>query len=230
MKHLVIVPLLLLIAAVAAAGTIIDLQTGGYAEGDAVTVSGAVVTGSLPQGFFISEDPNAPYAGIYVYTNGFHSVVTGDLVDVKGLYEESFGVSRLNVQADATGFVTDLGEHAGEIMPMFVTVHELTVNAEAYESCYVSIIDPMQVVSMPDGNGHWTAESQLPGGDILTFDDAWYDAGTVMLEDCYCCASGIYSYGSGVFKLKAFADAICIIDCSVDAESMSISEVKTLFR
>lgn len=230
MKHIVLVPLLILIAAVAAAGTIIDLQTGAFTEGTEVAVAGAVVTGVLTEGFYISEDPNAAYAGVYVYTAGGHAVAVGDLVDCKGLYEEFFTRSQLNVAADATGYVTNLGVHTGAITPLFVSIHELNVNAEAYEGCYVSIIDPMQVVSAPDGNGNWVAESQMPGGGLLTFDDAWYDAGSVALEDCYCCATGIFTFGSGSFKLKPFAGAICVIDCSVDTEQMGVSQVKTLFR
>ncbi|HPF34211.1 MAG TPA: hypothetical protein P5571_01390 [Candidatus Krumholzibacteria bacterium] len=230
MKQLVIVSLGILVAGAAAAGTIIDIQTGVYAEGTAVTVNEAVVTGVLAEGFYMSEDPNQPYAGIWVFTGGGHAVATGDLVEVKGAYEEFFGRSQLNVDADATGYVDNLGVHTGAITPMYVSVHQLQSDPEAYESCYVSIIDPMQVNATPDGNGWWSAVSQMPGGPVLTFDDAWYDASTVMDDDCYCCATGIYSYGSGAFRLKPFAGAICVIDCSVDTEELSVSAVKTLFR
>jgi len=230
MKQLVIVPLLILIAGVAAAGTIIDIQSGVFTEGDDVTVSGAVVTGVLTEGFYVSEDPNQPYAGIWVYTAGGHALDTGDLVDVKGLYEEFFGRSQINVDADPTGTVDDLGIHTGAITPMFVSVHQLQSDPEAYESCYVSVTDPLQVDAAPDGNGWWSAVSQLPGGPVLTFDDSWYDASTVMAEDCYCCATGIFAYGEGAFRLKPFAGAICVIDCSVDTEPMSLGGVKTLFR
>lgn len=230
MRMLTMTGILISIAAMAAAGTIVDLQTGVFAEGDEVTVTGAVVTGVKGNGFVMNEGVNGPNTGVWVYTGDAPTVAVGDLVDVKGLYEEYFELTEINVSTDPTGYVTDLGEHQGALMPLYVTIHELTNNSEAYESCYVSIIDPMKVVQGVNQFGEWVAESQMRPGLMLTLDDGWYDTSGVVEGDCYCCAVGVFTYGFGAFKLQPFAEAICVIDCQVDTENMAVSEVKTLFR
>jgi len=230
MKLIVSAFLVTVMAGAAFAGTIVDLQMGAFAEGDEVVVASAVVVGATDSGAFISEDPNAPYAGVWVYTGSDPMVVTGDLVEVKGLYEEYFDLTEINVSADGTGYFNKLGEHDGAITPLYVTMAQLDTDAEPYEGCYIAIVDPMMVTEAPNTYGEWAVESQLTPGTFLVMDDFFYDDTTVTLGDCYCCASGALTYSFGAFKLEPFADAICIIDCAVSNEDLSFGELKTQFR
>ncbi|HRX50011.1 MAG TPA: hypothetical protein P5571_01395 [Candidatus Krumholzibacteria bacterium] len=217
-------------AGAAVAGSIVDLQMGAYTIGDEVVVPSAVVTGVRSNGAFISEDPNAPYAGVWVYTGAAPGVAVGDLVEVKGLYEEYFDFSEINVSTDATGYFNNLGVHDGAIYPLYVTMAQLAANAEPYEGCYIAIVDPMMVTEAPNNFGEWTVESQMSPGTFLIMDDYWYDDTTVMLGDCYCCASGVLAYSFGAYKLEVFENAICIIECAVSNEDVSFGELKTQFR
>lgn len=230
MKMIVSALLLTLMAGMAFAGSIVDLQMGAYAEGDEVVVASAVVTGVTSNGAFISEDPNAPYAGVFVYTGAAPLVATGDLVEAKGLYTEYFGLTEIHVPNDATGYFNKIGVHDGAIMPLYVTISQLVADAEPYEGCYIAIIDPMMVTAAPNNFGEWMVESQMAPGNFLMMDDFWYDDTTVNVGDCYCCASGVLTYSFSNFKLEPFANAICIIECAVGNEDVSFGELKTQFR
>ncbi len=61
-------------------------------------------------------------------------------------------------------------------------------------------------------------------------DDYFYDDTTVMLGDCYDCATGVLTYSFGAFKLEPFDGAICVVDCTVDNEASTFSQVKKSFR
>jgi len=231
MKQAIVATLLLiLVSAAATAGTIIDLQMGAFTVGDEVTVSGAVVIAERYNGVFISEDPNAPYAGVWVFTGSAPGVAVGDLVDVKGLYEEYFDFSEINVSTDPTGYLTSTGIHTGAIYPLNVTVMDIVTNGEAYEGCFIKVTDGMTVTTAPNSYGEWVVESYESPGSFLKLDDYWYDDATVLLGDCYNCATGVLIYSFGEYKLEPFADAICLTDCTVGDEPMSFGAVKTLFR
>ena len=158
------------------------------------------------------------------------TVAVGDLVEVKGLYEEYFDFSEINVSTDATGYFNNLGVHDGAIYPLYVTMAQLAANAEPYEGCYIAIVDPMMVTAAPNNFGEWTVESQMSPGTFLIMDDYWYDDTTVMLGDCYCCASGVLAYSFGAYKLEVFENAICIIECAVSNEDVSFGQLKASFR
>jgi len=222
--------LLLLAALPAFAGTIIDLQMGAYTVGSQVVVEDAVVTGVRYNGFFMTEDPNAPYAGVWVFTSAAPGVAVGDLVDVAGLYEEYYGFTEINVFTDPNGYVTLLGEHQGAIYPLPVTVTDLATNGEAYEGCFIMVTDGMIVVTAPNSYGEWQVESYEAPGQYLWMDDYWYDDTSVQLGDCYDCATGMLAYSFGVFKLEPIADAICVVDCTVANEDLSFGEIKALFK
>ena len=227
MKMIVSALLLTLMAGAAVAGSIVDLQMGAYTIGDEVVVPSAVVTGVRSNGAFISEDPNAPYAGVWVYTGSAPGVAVGDLVDVKGLYEEYFDFTEINVSTDLTGYVTMTGVHNGTIYPLPVTVADI---GEAYEGCFIKVTDGMTVTTAPNSFGEWVVESYETPGTFLKLDDYWYDDTTVALGDCYNCATGVLIYSFGEYKLEPFADAICVTDCTVANETLGFGALKTLFR
>lgn len=231
MRSFVIALTLLTIASVAFAGPIIDVQTGVYAEGDQVIVSGAVVTGVRENGFFMSEDPNAMYAGVWVYTGtGNHTAVMGDLVDVAGLYTEYYDLTEIDVSVDPDGYANVVGQFTGELMPLDVSVATLAADAEPYEGCLIHVIDGMMVTTEPNDYGEWAAESMDEAGNFLAFDDYWFDASTLLLGDCYDGATGCLYYSYGEFKLEAYADGITVSDCTVATEPVSFDSVKSLYR
>jgi len=222
--------LAILITSTAMAGTITDIQTGIIPENTLVTVTDAVVTGVRGNGFFMSEDPNAPYAGIWVYTGAAPVALTGDLVEVTGLYVEYFDLSEIDVTADPSGLVTVTGAHQGTLYPLDVTTADLATDGEPYESCFIRVTDGMTVITAPSNYGEWVVTSHEYPGVELIMDDYWYDDSTVALGDCYNCATGILNYNYGAFKLEPFVDAICIVDCTVDNDTVHFGQIKSLYR
>ena len=229
MKRLLFAMLLMLCAASLQAGTIIDVQTGVYATETHVDISGAVVTELMYNGFFVSEIPNAAYAGVWVYDGGATGVAIGDIVDVGGLYQEYYSLTEINVYADGAGYVTVTGT-TDCLTPLCVTVAQLNADPEAYESCWVRVMDGMMVTTVPSGYGIWEVESYDTPGEYLLMDDYWYDDGTVLLGDCYFCATGIYVWNYDEWKLDPHVDGLETVDCSVSNETMSFGQVKSLFR
>jgi hypothetical protein len=231
MRITAIVISLLIMTSAAFAGPIIDVQTGVYAEGDQVVVSGAVVTGVRSNGFFMSEDPNALYAGVWVYTgSGNHTAVEGDLVDVAGIYVEYYDLTEIDVSADPEGYATVVGQFSGTLMPLDVTIATLAADAEPYEGCFIRVTDGMTVTEAPNNYGEWVAESIETPGATLRFDDYWYDDTTVMLGDCYNSVTGCLYYGYGNFLMEAHADGIELTDCVVASEPVSFDSIKSLYR
>jgi hypothetical protein len=231
MRTLIIALFLIATASAAFAGPIIDVQTGAYVEGDQVVVNSAVVTGVRSNGFFMSEDPNAPFAGVWVYTGtGNHTAVQGDLVDVAGTYVEYYDLTEIDVSADSTGYANVVGQFAGELLPLDVTVAELATDAEPFESCLIRVTDGMMVSTAPNNYGEWTVESYETPGSFLMFDDFWYDDTTVMLGDCFNSAVGCLNYSYGNFLLEAYVDGIEVVDCVVATDASTFDSVKSLYR
>jgi len=101
-------------------------------------------------------------------------------------------------------------------------------DAEAWESCMITVQDGMQVTAAANAYGEWYATAL--DGTVVMFDDYWYDDTQVMLQQCYNNATGILNYSFNDFKLEAFADGIELVDCGVDAQDISFSSVKALYR
>jgi len=225
MKTAVLTTLIMAFALSAFAGPIYDLQTGVYAELDQVTVTDAVVTGVRYNGMFISEAPNQPYAGTWVYTGSTPAVVTGDLVNVQGLYKEYYGFSEIDVSADPLGYAVKAGVHGFSLYPIEVTVADLAADAEPYEGCYIKVLDGMTVTTAPNTYGEWECESMDTPGAFLKFDDYWYDDTTVMLGDTFSGATGCLAYSFGNFLLEIFE-----IETAVSTDATTLDQVKSLFR
>ncbi|MBC8425577.1 hypothetical protein H8E07_15795 [bacterium] len=232
MNKLVIV-LVLLMAGTAVAGPIFDVQTGAYTVGDEVTISGAVVTGVRYNGCFISEDPTGPYTGVWVYVGSGNldpMITAGTVVDVKGLYEEYYDFTEINVTTDATGYCTYMGDFGGTLVPTSVTVAQLNADPEAFEGCFIAVLGLMIVTDNDLGYGEWEAEVMDDPGQFIYFDDYWYDPVDVMIGDCFCCAVGVVYYSFGVYKLEPFDGSICFMGCPVANEELTFGDVKALYR
>jgi len=226
MKRIAIALLLTLVAVGAQAETIFDLQTGLVPEDTIVSVFGVTVTAAAYNGVFVAEAPFAGYNGIWVYTGGDLGYVPGDILDIEGaMYVEYNGLSELNATA-AEVVISMTG--AGPVpAPNAMTAAELNADPEIWESCMITVTDGMMVTEILS-YGEWIATAE--SGEIVTFDDTWYDDTTVALDDCYNSATGILYYSFGVFKLEAFVDGIELTDCTVDAEDHSFGTVKALYR
>jgi hypothetical protein len=236
MRKMGIVTLLLLAvgAGAAQAGVIRDVQMGLVPVNTVVTVEDAIVTGVRYNGLFISEIPNGPYAGIWVYTGTYaHGLVEGDLCSVQAKYIEYYDLSELDFNATPTAdrFIYKTGE--GPIFPSYcVTIPQLNADPEQFESCFICVTDGMTVTTAPNSYGEWIVELWGNPAQTLRFDDYWYDDTTVMVGHCYNWAGGILYYGFGNFMLEAFAGerGIQIVDCAVPTTPMSFGAVKALYR
>ena len=199
-------------------------------EGTLQTPCEAVVTAVAYNGIWIAEAPYGAYNGIWVYMGSDEPIelVPGDLVCICGEYKEYYDLSEIDiVSAGLYGSLTHVGT-MDVPTPAFVTAGELMADPEPWESCAITIVDGMQVSVAPSSYGEWYADAQ--DGTEIMFDDVFYDAGTVLLEDCYNSATGIFQYSFSAFKLLPFEDGINLTDCSVDTEPTSFSQLKSLYR
>lgn len=225
MRKIAIVLAAMLIAAMAQAGVIYDIQTGVYAEGDLVQVQGATVMAASYNGAFITELPIGPYAGIWVYLGSDHTVVAGDVINVAGEYKEYFDLSEI----DAADGVYEVLSNGAVPTPYSLTVEDFNVDPEMWESVAVTFTDGFMVTELLS-YGEWmahTIESDLD----LWIDDFFFE--TPLEEEignCFNYASGCINYSYGNFKLAPFADGIVYVDCAVPAEATSLSEIKALFN
>ncbi len=227
MKKLLLVSLVLLLAATAGAGVVYDCNTGVIAEFTDVVAPGLVVTAVRSSGFAATELPAGPFTAIWVYTGSAPAAVVGDIVDVSAQYKEYYDLSELSVGDAVAGSVTIVGSTTAPIIPL--TAAELMVDPEAYESHAIQITDGMAVCSAPNSYGEWTVSTLGSCIDIM-MDDYWYDDTTVALCDCYDWAIGMWTYAYGAWRLEPFVDGIAKVDCTVDNDSMTFGQMKSLFR
>nr|MBC8425579.1 hypothetical protein [bacterium] len=217
-------------AAAAGPDPISAARPGVYPGGAGVVTADGTAPGARYNGCFAPEPVSGPYTGVWIYTGVDPAVAVGDLVDVKGLYEEYYDFTEVNVTTDVTGYLTYVGPHMGTLTAANVTVSMLNADPEPWESVFVQVTNGMVVTAVPNGYGEWMVESYEAPGQFMMMDDYWYDDTTVLLGDCYDCAVGIYMYAYGVFRLQPHEDNICVVDCAVANESLSFGQVKALYR
>ncbi len=231
MRKFAIALLILATASAAFAGPIVDMQTGVTAVDSEVIVQGGIVTAIRDNGFFMSEDLSIPYGGVWVYTGtGNHTAVAGDLVDVKGIYQEYYDLTEVNVSADATGYANVVGQYAGALLPLEVTAADYAADPEPYEGCLIKIVDGLMVTVAPNTYGEWEAESMDTAGAMVMFDDYYYDPAALAVGDCFDGAVGCVYFTYGKYLLEVLADGLTIGDCTVATENASFDGVKALFR
>ncbi len=229
MKKIALAFLMIMVAGVAQGTAIYDIQTGAVAENSLVTPCDVVVTAVTDNGIFVAEAPYGEYNGIWVYTGSDepHGMVAGDVVCICGEYKEYYDLSEIDiVAAGLYGSLIKVGTQDIPA-PTLISAADLAADSEPWESCVVTITDGM-VVTEIHGYGEWTADAL--DGTPVRFDDIWYDAGTVEIEQCYENATGVWYYGYGNFKLEAFADGIELTDCSVATVAVTFDSMKALYR
>ncbi len=228
MKKLLVVSLLMVMAAsVAQAGVISDIRNGLVAVDTEVTATDVVVTSVRYNGFSGSEIPAGTYNSIWVYTGGAPGVEIGDIVTINAMYIEYYDLSELNVTTAPAGYVTITGSMVAPVIPL--TAAELMVDPEAYENAVIQITDGMAVCQAADGYGVWMV-STLGSCIDIQMDDYWYDAATVVICDCYNWAIGLWTWSYGAWELNPFADGIEKVDCTVDNETTTFGQMKSLFN
>jgi len=229
MQKLVTVLVIVLAAAIAQAGTIMDIQQGLVEENTLVTATDVVVTAAAGNGVFLTELPVGPYAGIWCYLGNDHGIMAGDVVTVTGIYKEYYDLSEIDVPGageDGSIVVTAQGDVP---TPYSLTAAEYLADPEVFEGVSICITDGMQVVDVPNQYGEWYA--MVLDTDLqIMFDDLFYDDTTVMAGQCYDYACGAVYFSFGEYKLEAYADGIAVVDCTVPVESNTLTGIKGLFR
>jgi hypothetical protein len=129
--------------------SIYDIQTGVYPELAIVQIDSVVVTGAGMFGYFVQEPiPRAlpvgrKYSGIWVYTGTDHTKHKGDIVSVRGQYQEYYLSSELSVPDAGILGSQILMSHVSSIPePVSVKISEVNdtgVDAEAYEGVFIKV-------------------------------------------------------------------------------------------
>lgn len=210
---------IMLIAGSAFAGAIYDMNTGVYLEGDIVTVDYAVVTAIRDAGFSCTENANGPYGAVWVYVGtGNVTVVLGDEISMTGEYVEYYGLTEMKNLTD----LTVLGN--APVAPAPLLGSELNADHEAYESAVIVLTEQFVIVEILN-YGMWSAENA--GGDLVLFDDYWYDESGLAVDDCFVNITGMFTYSYDEFKMNPFEDGM--EECSVAAEAKTFSSLKALY-
>lgn len=122
--------------------TIKDIRSGAAADGDAVTLTGVVVTSPLTRdgsGFFVEDPDGGEYSGLYVWSQaGFTTAPAqeGDTVTINGSISEYYDWTELAVSDPSSVEVTDAG---GDVPAPADLGDGSGVDWDAYESVLVTL-------------------------------------------------------------------------------------------
>ena len=137
-------------AGAACPATIYAIKNGSIPVGQAVAVTGAVVTARIGNGFFMQVPPSsseyagADFSGVFVFTSTPPTVTAGDVVDVSGRVQDFFGQTQISATTvTVTGSGTTLpaavvapaadlatgGSRARVLEGVLVSANDLTVTA-----------------------------------------------------------------------------------------------------
>ncbi|MBU8869606.1 MAG: hypothetical protein KOO60_01910 [Gemmatimonadales bacterium] len=233
MKRITIVLAIMLMAGVANAGPIYDMEVGGlYAEGDYVEVVCATVTAVTEYGCAIAEVPFGMGNSTWVYLGSGHTTLVGDIVTVNAPYTEYYDLTELDVGHNTVDpgvatFVT-VGVCTEMPAPIFITAAEIMAAPEHYESCMVWITDGFHVTELLT-YGEWSADSHEDGTQIR-FDDYWFDETVLAVADCANWAVGMWTYAYSNFKLHPTVDGFPAVQCAVASDETSLDAIKALYR
>ena len=182
--------------------TIFDLQMGKFAVDAPVTVEGVIVTSGLTfkkDGFFVQDPMGGEFSGVFVYVNkAVVDVAPGDVLTIKGTYDEFFDYTELKVAA-ATD-ITKTGT-APVPAPAVVTAAEIATDgakAEAYEGVLVQV-DDVTVSAAVDMNGEFIVEGKLRVDDLFFAKADWI---APKVGDTFASIIGPLAYGFDQFKIS----------------------------
>jgi hypothetical protein len=232
MKTFVTVALLLALSAsavMAIPATITEMRTGVIAENEMVDVMGAsvVVTSVRYNGFSCTEIVAGPYTAIWVYTGSAPTVIVGDVIDILGgEYKEYYDLSEIDMTTFA-GTVMVMGTMPAPYLPM--TLADVQLDDEAWESHVLSITDGFTVLTAPSGYGEWDAIS-AENAATLAHDDYYFDESLLLVGDCYLGVTGLYTYSYGAYKINPLVDGLTVVDCSVGNDDVSFGSLKGMYR
>ena len=232
MKKISIVLAVMLIAGVANAGPIYDMEVGGlYAEMDYVTVICATVTAVSTYGCAIAEAPFEMGNSTWVYLGSGHTAVVGDIVTVTAPYTEYYDLTELDVghylTADPPATFETVGICTEMPAPIYITAHDIMAAPEHYESCMVWLIDGFHVSEILS-YGEWYAMSTTLVQ--VRFDDYWFDETGLAVDQCANWAVGMWTYAYSNFKLHPLVDGFPAMDCTVATDEMTLDSIKALYR
>jgi hypothetical protein len=232
MKKISIVLAVMLLAGVANAGPIYDMEVSGlYASGDYVTVICATVTAVGTYGCAIAEAPFAMGNSTWVYLGSGHTTLVGDIVTVTAPYLEYYDLTELDVghylASDPPATIETVG--VCEVMPdpIMITAADIMAAPEHYESCMVWLTDGFNISEILT-YGEWHATAV--GGTQIRFDDYWYDESGLAVGQCADWAIGMWTYSYENFKIHPVVDGFPVVDCVVSADEMSLDSIKALYR
>jgi hypothetical protein len=189
--------------------TVYLIQQGNYTAGvDYVYVDSVVVTAvdrkATTYGFHVQERDGGPWSGILCYLNAdIPTVNEGDLVAVKGLYQEYFYHSEIDLDnADVTLIQADYGMPDCELL----SCNDLSFGAEVdgdwaekWEGVFICV-DTVQVAAIGD-YGEWTVvefhthPGENPDDDSLRIDEKLIDPtmNPPPLGDSLALIKGVYA-------------------------------------
>lgn len=184
MKRQILIPLIGSLLLLAASGALAqdpdnadirDIQNGVYPPNTIVTMRGVVVTALAPFGLWVQE-PTGPRArsGIWCYNGPTPQFQIGDKVRVKGLYEEYFDVSEINIPAGGGSITLEGVVPVPEPALLDVnTIHTGSPTAEDWEGVLVKV-DSVRVTLHQGFNQYTVIEidgDATSPSDTLTCDD-----------------------------------------------------------
>lgn len=119
-----------------------DVQDGTYGEGEAVSITGAIVTAVDSSGFYAQnpDSTDGEYAGVYAYAGGDPGVEVGDEVDFTGTITEYYDLTEVEVvewsvtgTGTVTPFVIDVADAETEVYEGVLVTITGEVSDEAYD-------------------------------------------------------------------------------------------------
>jgi phosphatidylserine/phosphatidylglycerophosphate/cardiolipin synthase-like enzyme len=162
---------------------------GSPYEGMQVTTSG-MVSAVFSSGFFLSENSNLPWSGIYVFNNTINPSV-GDSLTLIATVAEYYDLTELTD-------ITDFTLHTSGLVPVPLSVSCLDAASEQYEGCFLQLSD-LTVIDPDLGYGEWSVSD---GSGILVVDDMGSYTYVPQLNDPIAQLTGPMFFGYGVFKLE----------------------------
>ena len=181
-------------------GTVADVQTGVFVDGDDVTVVGWAMHDALTTGFHLA-DASGAYNGIWIYTN-MSSVLEGDEVVLFGTVAEYFDLTEISVAAPSTD-ITVLD--SGATIPAATVVATADLAAPLIAETYEGVLVTVSGVTVEDsdlGYNEWSID------DDVVIDDAIFEyTGDLAEGGTFTSITGLLTYSYGAYKLLPRYDA-----------------------